>query len=133
MQFRHGITAAYVDEFTRKGVFNSLKRKSVYATTGERILLSFNINGMPMGSEVKIKSSSISRDIGVFAAGTSVISRIDIVRNGSIIHQRNPESTDCELLFIDEEIIDSDSYYYVKIIQADGEMAWSSPIWINVK
>ncbi|MCD6323235.1 MAG: CehA/McbA family metallohydrolase [Clostridiales bacterium] len=133
MQFRHGITAAYVDEFTRKGVFNSLKRKSVYATTGERILLSFNINGMPIGSEVKIKSSSISRDIGVFAAGTSVISRIDIVRNGSIIHQRNPESTDCELLFIDEEIIDSDSYYYVKIIQADGEMAWSSPIWINVK
>ena len=133
MQFRHGITAAYVDEFTRKGVFNSLKRKSVYATTGERILLSFDINRMPMGSEIEVKSSSISRDIRVVAAGTSIISRIDIIRNGSIIHQRNPESTDCELLFIDEEIIDSDSYYYVKIIQADGEMAWSSPIWIKVK
>ncbi len=133
MQFRHGITAAYVDEFSRNGVFNSLKKRSVYATTGERILLSFDINGISMGSEIDIKSSSISRDIRVFAAGTSIISRIDIIRNGKILHQRNPESTECELLYVDEESINSDSYYYVKIIQADGEMAWSSPIWINVE
>ena len=43
MQFRHGITAAYVDEFTRNGIFKAIKNRSVYATTGERILLSFDI------------------------------------------------------------------------------------------
>ncbi len=133
MQFRHGITAACVDEFSRRGIFNALRRRSVYATTGERILLSFVINGCSMGNEMDAFNSELQRSINIFAAGTSVISRIDIIRNGEIIHQRNPGSLNCEILFIDEEPIDSDTYYYVKIIQSDGEMAWSSPIWINVK
>lgn len=132
MQFRHGMTAAYVDDFSRKGIFSAIKRKSVYATTGERILLSFDINKIPMGGEIKVVSSSSSRDIRVKVSGTSIINRIDIIRNGHIIHQRNPETIDFEMLYIDEEIMSSDSYYYVKIIQADEEMAWSSPIWVNV-
>jgi hypothetical protein len=23
------------------------------------------------------------------------------------------------------------NYYYVRVLQADGEMAWSSPIWVS--
>lgn len=133
MQFRHGITAAYVDEFSRDGVFKAIKTRSVYATTGERILLSFSINGHPMGSDFKVSGASISRDISIFAAGTSVISRVDIIRNGKIINQRNPESLNCNILYIDQEITEKNLYYYIKVVQSDGEMAWSSPIWINVK
>lgn len=130
MQFRHGITAAYVDEFSRRGVFDSIKNRRVYATTGERILLSFNINDVPMGNELNYTDS---RDITVEIHGTSLISRIDIIRNGNIIHQRNPEKLDCSLTFIDEEDLRVNTYYYIKVVQSDGEMAWSSPIWINVE
>ena len=24
------------------------------------------------------------------------------------------------------------SYYYVRVIQKDGQMAWASPIWVHV-
>lgn len=133
MQFRHGITAAYVDEFSREGIFKALKKRCVYATTGERILLSLSINGHPMGSEFKIKGKDDSVEIIINIAGTSIISRVEIIRNGEIIHQRNPESLICNIFFIDEEISRGNSYYYVKVIQSDGEMAWSSPIWISLK
>ena len=130
MQFRHGLTAAYVNEFTRDGVFNAIKSKAVYATTGERIILTFKVNDVPMGNEI---SCTKSREITAEVHGTALISRIDIIRNGHIIHQRNPEQLDCSLLFIDEEEIMTDAYYYIKVIQADKEMAWSSPIWIKME
>jgi hypothetical protein len=25
------------------------------------------------------------------------------------------------------------SFYYVRVMQRDGQMAWSSPIWVNYK
>lgn len=131
MQFRHGLTAVYLDERTRNNLFTSIKNRSVYATTGERILLYIEINGNTMGSEFAIDSRIEHRDIEIVAAGTSKIERIDIIRNGKTISRREPGTLDCEIYFVDEEPLEKDSYYYVKVVQTDGEIAWSSPIWIN--
>ena len=33
--------------------------------------------------------------------------------------------------FVDNEAESGESYYYARVIQVDGEIAWSSPIWVN--
>jgi len=133
MQFRHGLTAVFSKENTRKSIFDAVKRRSVYATTGERILLYVEINGTQMGNELALESGSENRCIEIIAAGTSNIERIDIIRNGITLSRREPGTLDCEVYYVDEEPLECPVYYYVKVVQKDGEMAWSSPIWINLK
>jgi len=48
---RSGITAVYATDLTREGIWEALRARRTYATTGERILLSVTVDGQPMGSE----------------------------------------------------------------------------------
>lgn len=130
MQFRHGLTAAYVSEFSRNGIFKAIKKKSVYATTGERILISFDINGKRMGNTLDYRNEGIFITANV--SGTTVVSGVHIIKNGEVLSSRCPNALDCEISYVDESPVKAGTYYYLKVVQADGEMAWSSPIWIDV-
>jgi hypothetical protein len=35
--------------------------------------------------------------------------------------------------FADQAPLQGESYYYVRVIQVDDQMAWSSPIWLQRK
>ncbi|MDX1359191.1 MAG: hypothetical protein R3232_10200, partial [Clostridia bacterium] len=76
-----------------------------------------------------------SRDEGIFIlagiSGTAPLEKIEIVRNGEIIHSRHPDGLDFELNYIDETPAEPGTYYYIKAVQVDGEMAWSSPVWVD--
>ena len=46
----NGLTCVLAPNLTRDEIFNALKNRTCYATTGDRILLDFTANGHPMGS-----------------------------------------------------------------------------------
>ena len=33
----------------------------------------------------------------------------------------------------DEDMLDGENRYYVRVLQRDGNMAWSSPVWVTKK
>jgi len=35
--------------------------------------------------------------------------------------------------YVDNTLTKGESYYYVRVQQADGELAWSSPIWVRME
>jgi hypothetical protein len=43
----------------------------------------------------------------------------------------NPLKREVNLTFLDTQPLDGESYYYVRVLQVDEQMAWSSPIWIK--
>ena len=105
----------------------------MYGTTGERILLEFDIDGHIMGSEITRSSSPL---LHVTVGGTRPIEKIEIMKYSSsrgweCIHTVEPDSKISEFNYSDEEFKE-DSLYYVRVIQAKGrELAWSSPIWVE--
>jgi ABC-type histidine transport system ATPase subunit len=40
-------------------------------------------------------------------------------------------STAGHVFLMDEPELGDANYYYVRVLQADGEMAWSSPVWVS--
>jgi hypothetical protein len=84
-----------------------------------------------MGSSVKPEFPDEGLCITAKISGTSPLEKIEIIKNGGIIHSRHPGELDCELVYIDETPAETGTYYYIKAVQADGEMAWSSPVWID--
>ncbi len=76
------------------------------------------------------------------AAGTTKLSSIEIIRNGKVIHTITPKDYSMEFTFDDtiphdKVAIDAKDknppfvFYYLRVTQEDGHMAWTSPIWID--
>jgi hypothetical protein len=63
--------------------------------------------------------------------GTDVIQQVDIMKNGKVAHTFHPNLPQVEIEFTDDKVMAGESYYYVRVIQQDGEMAWGSPAWVT--
>lgn len=145
VQYSPGMTAILAIEQTREALYQALINRSCYATTGERIVVGFSIAGGAMGSELNTKAKpglNYNRHITGFVAGTAPIKEILFIRNGKPFHTIHPKSAHHEFAFDDTELLSkvllpasgekpAFVYYYLRVIQEDGHMAWSSPIWID--
>jgi len=65
--------------------------------------------------------------------GTAPLRRVTIVRNEQNHHviESPPGGKLLELTWTDEHPLPGENRYYLRIEQSDGNMGWSSPLWIN--
>jgi len=126
-----GTAAVMVKEVTRHGIIEALKARRCYATTGDKIFLDFRINGHLMGSEIRAKASP---HITATVEGTDALREIVIFKNNEIFYERNgnrlPSAPTFELDLVDSDFT-ADSFYYLRVIQQNNEIAWASPIWVD--
>ena len=132
--FRTGMTVILAPELTRDALFGALYDRRCYATSGEPIVLDVRVNGELMGSEV---STSEPPHITASVRGTSPIRSIDVIRSGHPfggVQCMPGEGVQALTFAMDDTIIipGENHYYYVRVLQEDGNMAWSSPIWIHM-
>lgn len=129
--WRGGLACVWAETFDREGIFRALWERRCYATTGARILLEFSLNGAPMGSEVQM-SPSEERRLRVRAEACSPVAQARIVKNAREIPLDASGGESLSLEWVDPDGRERESdYYYVRLTQDDGEMAWSSPIWVD--
>ena len=86
-----GLAAALASENTPDAIFDALRRRATYATTGERIALDITLNGADVGAQLE---HSPVRTIHCTVNGTAPIDAIDVVKNGSVVYTRRYLQTD---------------------------------------
>ena len=123
----YGLTAVYAAENTRDAVFDALLARRCYAAT-DRIYLDFQVNNEPMGSELRLREP---RTIRVRAAGTAPFVHVEIIKNNGVVHSTAQDVLETEFEYVDKAEICPNDYYYLRITQEDGDMAWSSPVWVD--
>ena len=123
------LTAVFSPSLEREEVFDSLKKRRVYATNGERIFLDIRVDGHFMGEEYT--DTDEVREGVIRVTGTSPLIQVDLVRNGRVLRQWNPQKKELEIFWKDEEpLLLRENSYYLRAVQLDGGQAWSSPIWV---
>ncbi|MFZ1863767.1 MAG: DUF3604 domain-containing protein [Polyangiales bacterium] len=121
--FRTGLTAVLCSSRTREAILEAIRARRCYATSGAKILLEVDVAGFPMGSELDIEGPV---EVHARALGTADIERIELITPAGVAAADEPGSVSVSLL----GEVDAD-YVYCRVTQADGEMAWSSPIFFN--
>lgn len=146
VQYSPGLTAIMAPSYQRDAFFKALHDRRCYATTGPRILLGFYLSQEPMGSELCATQKpglNYIRHLHGTVAMQEPIEYVEIICNGKVFHRFEPKDKldlefglDDSKLLEDIAIKDSEKrrfcYYYLRARQADGHMAWSSPIWIDL-
>jgi hypothetical protein len=86
--FPGGLTAVISgdEEKPLDGIFKSLKSSRTYATTGQRMILDFSINGGEIGDRIPFAES---RHISGEVIGTSELDSIAIMKNGRPVWQKS--------------------------------------------
>lgn len=146
VQYSPGLTAVMAPAYQKDAFYKALYERRCYATTGPRILIGFYLSQEPMGSElsaVQKPGLCYIRHLQGTVAMQDNISYVEIIRNGQVFSRFTPESTqDFHFSIDDSETLEAIAlkdkeknrfcYYYLRAQQADGNMAWSSPIWVDL-
>lgn len=148
MQYSPGLTAIIAGEHTRAALFEALYNRSCYATTGERIIVGLYLAGAQMGSELSTANKPglmINRHLTGYVAGTTNLKSVELIRNGKVIATFKSKGYALDFAYDDltslEKVAIQDKedkkappfvYYYLRVTQEDGHMAWSSPIWVDL-
>ena len=114
---------------SRESIWEALWNRRCYGTSGARIYLDFRVDGALMGSV--LDASHTEPEIEVTVVGTEPVVLIEVLRGSEVIRRHTGIAEEAHLVFTDDDLPAAGAYYYVRVTQADDEMAWSSPIWIE--
>ena len=119
---------AIAEKPSREAIFDAFKNRHCYAAT-DNILLDVRSGDHLMGDEF---TTSGPVRLNVLAHGTGPISRVDIIKDFVYVYTSEPKTERVEFEWVDEEHRPGGlSWYYVRVLQVDGQLAWASPIWVH--
>ena len=145
-----GLAAVNSRELSRDALFKAMRAGQCYATTGERILLEFSIEGFPMGTVLRRKPGSII-EVLLNVYGTTELTAVEILRYRfgkddnfvPLIAETGLNGMDAQFQ-CEDEYTGPCMYYarvfqkpYFNIPQENNQnypgAAWSSPVWVEDK
>ncbi|QQR89143.1 MAG: CehA/McbA family metallohydrolase [Myxococcales bacterium] len=127
--FRTGLTVVQAREKSREAILSAIKERRCYATSGDKIIVDFRVDGAPMGSVIKHnKAMMVTLDIRATAPVQNIVFMADQGEIHRIPYEEPAESE----LHVEWEFNDQHSrFLYARIEQNDGEMAWLSPVFFE--
>jgi hypothetical protein len=120
----------YARSFTREDLLAGLNARRTIAAT-DKIFMEFSCNGRLLG---EIFDTTEKPAMKVSVRGTALLKAVTIIRNEADIRRFTPKDTkDFDGAFTDEEPVVGENRYYVRVEQVDGNMGWTSPVWVTYK
>jgi hypothetical protein len=127
-----GKACVYAPELTRDAILKAMKERHTFGTTAARMFLDVRVNGRLMGEKIAAAAGK-PVEVRVRARCPGDIERIEVCRNNQYIYTVRPPGRSAEFTYVDNSPLDGYSYYYVRVIQADKEIAWSSPVFLGAR
>ncbi len=115
------------ESFTREGLVDAIRKRHAYGAT-DNIVLDFRAGTHIMGDAF---TSQASPHFTFTAIGTGAIQQIDLIKNRKFVYTSHPGTRRANFEFTDRDFGPGESYYYVRVLQQDGQLAWSSPMWVK--
>jgi hypothetical protein len=118
---------AIAERHDREGIMEALKNRRCYAAT-DNIVADVRSGTHVMGEEFKTDRPP---SLKLTFVGTGPIARIDILRDHKVIETIKPGKAEYSGEWTDPKPEAGTHYYYVRLTQVDGQLVWTSPMWID--
>lgn len=125
--WRGGLTALWVEELALDAVLDALRRRQTWATTGEKLLLLFEVNGRLFKPEVQAEGPV---ELRVRFGGAAPVRRLEIFRNARLRHTAEALPETFDYTWTDDRC-DGPATYFARVTQEDDQMAWSAVVRVK--
>ncbi len=119
-------TGVLTRALTRAALYEALTAKRTFATTGIALRIAFSFNGQPMGSAVTAQEGEFSLSV----SAPEQLHAIHIVHNGEDFEKHAAHSNEFYHTWKVKRRRHGE-FWYCRVLLASGELAWTSPIWID--
>ena len=63
--------------------------------------------------------------------GTGAIRKVEVIKNNTYVHTQRGQGPELAFTYVDNDVEAGEAYYYIRVEQENGELAWASPIWVT--
>lgn len=133
-----GLTGIWASTLDRECIFDAMVNRSTYGTTGSRLILEFDLDGISMGGRLA-PAGPVTARIRVHATGN--LERVELVVGDLGTGKfRVAQAWESHGLDLNAEWTDPappiKGLYYARVLQQNKVrgrpvMAWSSPVWVG--
>lgn len=117
----------------RESLLKAMRQRHTYAAT-TNILLDYRLSADGVtylqGDEAAANGPA---ELTARIVGTGPLQKVVVVRDNEYIYSQEPPGESFDLRFRDNAPGAGEHYYYVRVEQKDGHMAWSSPVWVKYR
>lgn len=125
-----GKAGVLAEELTREKILDACRARHTWGTSAAKIALAVTVDGHLMGDIVPAPATAPVR-VRVVVSGAGPLAAVRVIRNNRVVHSVTDEGPEVSFEYLDNAPLAEDSYYYVRVEQRDGELAWSSPVWLD--
>jgi hypothetical protein len=120
---------ALAERHDRAGILEALKKRHCYGATDDLIV---NLRSGPhvMGDEFRTGQAPA---LDIHVIGTGKLAKIDVLKDSEVVATIKPAAGEYEGRWTDPRPEDGIHYYYIRVLQENGELAWASPMWIEYR
>jgi len=124
-----GLAGIFTESLDRAALLAAMRQRRTFATNGIRPWMEVFIDETFMGSS--LPPSTEDHVLRVRYEATSAIEHIDLVRSDHIATLEGPDTLSLDF---ERKIppLQPGEFHYVRIIEENGGVAWSSPIFVDV-
>jgi hypothetical protein len=115
------------EKHDRESILDAFRKRHCYAAT-DNIIVDVRSGEHIMGDELK---TSAAPALDIHVIGTNTLARIHILKDSEVVKTIEPDKHEYKGKWTDPKPTAEVHYYYIRVEQADGELAWASPMWID--
>jgi Protein of unknown function (DUF3604) len=119
----------WAEKTDREGVFRAMQARRTYGATA-KIQLKVFAGGHWMGESF---ATNTMPPIEIEAQGTTPFSRCDIMVDGDVKQSLPGTRAEEKFTYQAAASLTGPHIFYVRLEQSDGNRAWSSPLWVDIK
>lgn len=125
-----GRSVVLVDSLTESNIYDAMRNYRVYATEDNDLGIYYTLDGNIMGTILDSSDVGGTVDLSVTLADPtdSANATVSVIVNGGYAAASQTATCNDTVTF---SVPSSYNYYYIKVVQADGDIAVTAPVWIG--
>jgi hypothetical protein len=119
------------EDSSRDALADAMRKRHTYAAT-TNILMDYRVtaDGNTYLQGDAFKTSSLP-ELTATITGTGPLKKVVVVRDNQYVYSQEPGGETFNLRYRENSLAAGEHYYYVRVEQKDGHLAWSSPVWVQ--
>jgi hypothetical protein len=117
------------EDGSREAIMKGFRQRLCYAATDD-ILVELRSGNHLMGDEFVTEDAPA---LQFRVVGVKPLEQIEILKDSEVVATLTPRQQEHNGSWTDPQPSKGSHYYYIRVRQSDGELAWASPIWVEYK